>query len=242
MGLDPARLAEQFIRRMDARGVHLDYAPHTLAFLPLRGADLSGGLALELAAYYGEVVRRHLGGRWELGAEPSPFPRLRVAQDLVILPLESAQQVAEDEPEALAREFGEIAMGLERPSPEVFEDAGGLLLRWLAMRGRLPVPLLEALRETPGTAGQVFRTVLGGRLTSTEVTLEADRFLRGYVRAAWPEDLASVADGRGQVDDSTFVLLVALLDRRWDEWHAAGCPTAPPPRARGAGPPPSSRA
>jgi hypothetical protein len=199
MAYDPARLAEQFIRRMDARGVRLDYAPQTLAFLPLRG---------ELAGYYGEVVRRHLGGAWEQSAEPWHFPRLRLAQDLVIVPLDSAQRVAQDEPEALAREFGELVLGLDPASPMSFEGPElGLLVRWLARRGRLRVPLLDALEESP----ELFHVVLEGRLTSTEVTLEADRFLRAYVPDRWPDDLAR-ADGD----------LEALLDQRWEDWHATG--------------------
>jgi hypothetical protein len=238
MAEDPARLAEQFIRRMDARGVSLDYAPHTLAFLPLHGAELSDGLARELAGYYGEVVRRHLGGTWEPAAEPSRFPRLRVAEDRVIRPLERAEQLR-SEAGALAREFGELALELPRPA-EVFDEVArhlgeqaevgtGLLVRWLALRRRLPDPLLEALLETPGTAGEVFRTVLGGRLTSTEVTLEADRFLRCYLLspelgATWLDDLASLSVTD---DDPTFAQIAELLDRRWQEWHAAGCPGPP---------------
>ncbi|MEQ1568973.1 MAG: hypothetical protein ABMA64_25265, partial [Myxococcota bacterium] len=89
--------------------------------------------------------------------------------------------------------------------PEVFDDAsyhvgnmgpgvpdrqayvlGGMLVRWLAGRGQLAEALQGQVETARGTAGEVFRHRLGGRLTSDEVSAAADRFLRAYLLAVPP--------------------------------------------------------
>ncbi|MEZ4359601.1 MAG: hypothetical protein R3B48_05425 [Kofleriaceae bacterium] len=70
-----AEQAVAYVRR--ALSLTLEYDSETLPILDhyLRGVPQDEGAAAELivvtaGAYFGEVVRRRLGGRWELGEEP----------------------------------------------------------------------------------------------------------------------------------------------------------------------------
>ncbi|HEY0477965.1 MAG TPA: hypothetical protein VGD37_10600 [Kofleriaceae bacterium] len=82
--LAPPRVREyadqtvSYVRR--ALGIQLEYDSNTLPVLDhyLRTVpeDQPAALALVVAtsgAYFGEVVRQHLGGRWELGAEEAEW-------------------------------------------------------------------------------------------------------------------------------------------------------------------------
>jgi hypothetical protein len=245
---DPQTLAEALADRA-ARGT-LDFTPASLPRL-----SAASGTTAEVASYYAEVVRRTLGGEWH-SAPFGVFPRLAVGEWDACLELDAlstATLVAEGDPEAIVREYAELLVEVQRGYPEVFDDAKyhlgqmgasvadaqayvvtGMVVRWLFERGHLIDGVARQVASTLGTPGEVFRVALGGRLTSHEVKLEPDQFLRAYLiplsaptgLTSWGEDLVTLGEAYSLPDDGgTYTRVAALLDQRWAEWQRAGRPT-----------------
>jgi hypothetical protein len=83
--------AVAYVRR--ALGIGLEYDSDTLPLLDhyLRGVPTTASAALDLViatagAYFGEVIRRRLGGRWELGDEGPAKWRLVLTTGLTFSP------------------------------------------------------------------------------------------------------------------------------------------------------------
>lgn len=91
----PIQQAEKLVSDLRARGVVLDFSPASLAQLEsflLRQAPTVAGpnetLALLSGAYFGEVIRRNLGGQWYEQVPPEGTTALLVNEDhqLMVFP------------------------------------------------------------------------------------------------------------------------------------------------------------
>ncbi len=109
---DHAQQTVEYVQR--ALGLELTYDSETLPLLDhyLRTvpADLPPTVALVLAtagAYFGEVVRRHLGGRWELGTSDATEWRLILPTGFSFVPagMVAAAILRSDDIEDVETEF-----------------------------------------------------------------------------------------------------------------------------------------
>ncbi len=154
-------LAEQavdFVRR--ATGVALDYAAETLPVLdhylggvPKDRTELVGLLATASGAYFGEVVRRRLGGLWDTeGDEPREW-RLTVGPGITFSPVGvAAEAIAHADSEDGVFEVPEE----DRPAVEAAIDEDVPEDEYYSLAGRLEVferiaDVLAARRMAPGS-------------------------------------------------------------------------------------------
>src|SRR5947209_10293923 len=84
----PIQQAEKLVGDLGERGIALDYSPASLQQLesavslyPIGWSDQHQTLALLAGAYFGEVVRRNLGGQWYEQIPPDGTTGLLVREE-----------------------------------------------------------------------------------------------------------------------------------------------------------------